>query len=492
MMSPYTRIEDGEDFQDGEDVHTSEVNQSVGKSKVLIATGILSIIFVAVSCLASNATTRGTILSFVNANPDSSDEQNVWMQRSDVREYMGLKKVYGDMSEDDIHGLFRKFKDDFKRIYADDNEESDRFVIFKKNLKFIDALNRQNPIALFGITDSTDKTVEERSKRRMSSEWSDYDVFKSTLPTELVKAAEKGPEFVSGKTFDSRNPDTVGGEKLKAGQVRWGGVDDCAACAMYPDFSDYNYTNHPTDFDWRDLGAVSGVKNQKYCGSCYSFSTAQNIEGVHFLATGNLTTFSEQQIVACDFLNDGCDGGYMYRAMQYIADFGGLVSEDAYPYKAVMMDYKLGTPHCDTDLLNEKLEGDGSNIGHISSYQWVAMGAEFENLMKIFLLKNGPLALAVNANGMDYYVHGITGCKTIAGWEYCDAGAIDTTTPCDPTELDHGVLAVGYGNQEGSEYWVIKNSWGPQWGEDGYYRLERGTDHCGVANMVTHGVYKPA
>lgn len=483
-MSAYTRIEEGEDAYNCVTSHSSKI------LKGRAAATWLSIVLI-VGGLASNTATRKAIQSFANANPDSSDDKNVWMQRSDVRQYMKLKRVYGEMSEDDIHGLFKRFKDDFIREYADDNEESDRFIIFKKNLKFIDALNRQNPIALFGITDSTDRTEEERNRRRMSREWSDYDIFKSTLPKELVEAAEKGPEFVSGKTFDSRNPDTVGGGKMKSGQVRWAGVEDCAACVMYPFFESYNYTNHPTDFDWRDLGAVSSIKNQKSCGSCWSFSTAQNIEGVHFLATGNLTSFSEQQIVACDALNDGCGGGFMYRAMQYVSDFGALVSEDSYPYKGVMMNDKLGTPHCDTELLNRKLQGNGSNIGHISSYQWVAMGPDYEQLMKIFLLKNGPLALAVNANGMDYYVHGITGCKTIAGWEYCEAGAIDTTTPCDPTQLDHGVLAVGYGKQEGSEYWIIKNSWGDQWGEDGYYRLERGTDHCGVANMVTHAVYKP-
>ena len=76
--------------------------------------------------------------------------------------------------------------------------------------------------------------------------------------------------------------------------------------------------------------------------------------------------------------------------------------------------------------------------------------------------------------------------KRVAG----EAGAIDDTYPCDPEALDHGVLAVAYGVQDDTKYWVIKNSWGDAWGEDGYYRIERGTDHCGVANMVQHTVYK--
>merc|ERR1711988_1778190 len=120
----------------------------------------------------------------------------------------------------------------------------------------------------------------------------------------------------------------------------------------------------------------------------------------------------------------------------------------------------------------------------------VAMGEEYEDLMATVLLKNGPLAVAINANGMEYYEFGITGCESIAGSTYCEAGSISTTTPCDPTSLDHGVLAVAYGVQEGTDYWVIKNSWGSEWGEEGYYRIERGDNHCGVANMVVHSVYK--
>ena len=118
------------------------------------------------------------------------------------------------------------------------------------------------------------------------------------------------------------------------------------------------------------------------------------------------------------------------------------------------------------------------------------MGPDYEDSMATILLKNGPLSIGINANGMEYYEFGITGCETISGEEYCEAGSISTTTPCDPTYLDHGVLAVAYGVQNGTDYWVIKNSWGSDWGEDGYYRIERGSDHCGVANMVQHQVYK--
>merc|ERR1711998_112964 len=235
----------------------------------------------------------------------------------------------------------------------------------------------------------------------------------------------------------------------------------------------YNLTYTPEDFDWRDLGAVTHVKNQKYCGSCWTFSTSGDIEGTHFLATGNLTVLSEQQLVACDSANDGCDGGWMYAAMQYVSNFGVMVEASSYMYKGIFMDYEMPTPTCDVDLLNDKLEKNGDNSAHIEGFKFVAMGAEYEELMKVYLVKNGPLSLAINAAGMEYYVHGIVGCETIAGSDHC-------------------VLLVAYGSQEGIPYWVIKNSWSTPWGEDGYYRIEMGSNHCGVANMVQHSVYKKA
>jgi len=427
----------------------------------------------------------------------SATTDDEWMRRSDVQQYMQEKVVYGSLAEDEIHSLFKKFQDDY-HTYEDEDKEATRLEIFKSNLKVIDALNRQNPIALFGITEATDQTEEERANRRMSSKWSNYGSMKASLPTEMVEAAKMGPAAVMGKKFNSEiaesdipsQVETTSDKDFSAGQLPWASEDDCAACELYPELSNYNLAHTPENFDWRELGAVTSVKNQKYCGACWTFSTAGDVEGTHYLATGNLTSFSEQQLVACDSENYGCDGGWMYKAMQYLAKIGIMVSAEAYPYKGIYMDYEKPTPTCDKELLNNKLEGHGVDTAHVGGFQMVAMGEEYEELMKVYLTKNGPLSVAVNANGMDYYVHGITGCETIAGSDYCEAGSIDDHTPCDPEELDHGVLVVGYGVQEGTEYWVIKNSWAETWGEDGYYRLIRGSDHCGIANMVQHTVVK--
>ena len=246
----------------------------------------------------------------------------------------------------------------------------------------------------------------------------------------------------------------------------------------------------------------------------WTFATAADIEATWFLAGHPLHDLSEQQLVECDTRNYGCDGGWPFSAMQYVAHIGGLTTYEDYPYKGICAwdaceqpDVFYGTPRCDTEKLNEEIEG--GNVAHIGGYQFVAMGAEYEDLMRVALAKNGPLALAFNANGMDFYVHGIAGCSE----GMCDAGGVDHHTPCDPDALDHAVLLVGYGIQESKSllsgdtapegasydisagegdvpYWVIKNSWGADWGEDGYYRLLRGDNTCGIANMVVHSVVK--
>merc|ERR1711998_406903 len=198
-----------------------------------------------------------------------------------------------------------------------------------------------------------DESEEERSMRRMSKKVSNYANFKASLPKDMAAAVAAGPDAVKGKSFKVSEAD-----KADEGM--------CAACSLYPGFKDYTTDNRPSDFDWRDLGAVTSVKNQKYCGSCWTFSTAADIEGTHFLATGDLVSFSEQQIVACDSNMYGCEGGYMYAAMQYIAEAGGIVSEEAYPYKGIMMDYSGDTPTCSKELVAGILMEDNStDMAHI-------------------------------------------------------------------------------------------------------------------------------
>jgi hypothetical protein len=430
-----------------------------------------------------------------------------WKSRADVIAMAERKPVYGDLDEDGMRAKFESFKVEHSRKYESSEEETTRFGNFKENLKYIDYLNKYNPLALFDVTESADYSSEERQQKRMAGHWADYENMKSKLPQDMVAAAARSPKEVLGKSFKAEPPKSTaeglfplsGKKEEKArrlmeqsqGEVAWASVTDCAACTRFPTFEQYSSSNRPTNFDWRALGAVTDIKNQKDCGSCWSFSTAQDIEGVHYLAGNDLISFAEQQLVACDVANDGCDGGWMYAAMQYVTATGGIVTDDVYPYKGVMMTYDLPTPTCDTSIINKALEADDtSTFGHIEGFQMVAMGAEYEDFMATFLVKNGPISIAVNANGMDYYIEGITGCETIAGEEYCEAGTIADYKPCDPKSLDHGVLITAYGEQDGVDYWMIKNSWSELWGDKGYYRMIRGSNECGVANMAQHSIYK--
>lgn len=212
----------------------------------------------------------------------------------------------------------------------------------------------------------------------------------------------------------------------------------------------------PSSFDWREKGAVTGVKNQGQCGSCWSFATNANIEGNNFVTNGELVSLSEQQLVDCDHRDNGCNGGLPSNAYKdLISSETGLELESAYPYNA-----QDGSCHSDKSLMKVFLSS------------WVPVSTD-ENDIATALMKYGPLAIGINAGPMQMYSSGIA-----------------DPFFCSPAALDHGVSLVAFGTESGKQFWVIKNSWGTGWGEQGYYRLIRGKGKCGMNRMVTSAVVK--
>merc|ERR1712086_637531 len=207
----------------------------------------------------------------------------------------------------------------------------------------------------------------------------------------------------------------------------------------------------PDSVDWTTQGAVSPVKNQGSCGSCWAFSTVGSLEGRAQIAKGNLQQFSEQQLVDCDtdFGDLGCKGGLMDNAFKY-AQQADICTEDSYAYKG-----KGGSCAISSCTV-------GLKTGEVTGFVDVEVNSD-EALMEA--LATGPVSVAVQANTIfQLYFGGI-----MSG--LCGAS------------LDHGVLAVGYGTDNGKDYWKVKNSWGGKWGEDGYLRMARGKSgkgQCGI------------
>lgn len=215
----------------------------------------------------------------------------------------------------------------------------------------------------------------------------------------------------------------------------------------------------PDEHDWRKLGAVTPVKDQQQCGSCWAFSAIGNVEGQQIIVNKKVYILSEQELVDCDREQDaGCNGGLMDLAFAYLIK-NGAVQEKDYPYKGKDQRCKLKP----SDV-----------VVKVKSFNDISKN---EDEIKEVLYTTGPLSVAVNANPFQTYQGGILR---------------PTTRNCNPTELDHGVLAVGYGvasvNNELVKYWIIKNSWGASWGEDGFIRIERGTGACGVNTNVSTAV----
>lgn len=216
----------------------------------------------------------------------------------------------------------------------------------------------------------------------------------------------------------------------------------------------------PESVDWREKGAVAPIKDQGNCGSCWAFSTIAAVEGINQIVTGELISLSEQELVDCDRqYNSGCNGGLMDYAFKFITENGGIDTERHYPYHAV-------NGNCDPARKNSK-------VVSIDGYEDVVASDEMA-LKKA--VAHQPVSVAIEAGGryLQHYQSGVF------------------TGECG-TDLDHGVIIVGYGTENGVDYWLVRNSWGTNWGDSGYIKIERNfarnkNGKCGIAMEASYPV----
>jgi len=302
---------------------------------------------------------------------------------------------------------FQAFITKFGKSYSP-AEYTSRFHIFKENLKKAAEQNARDPHAVFGVTKFSDLSADE---------------FRAQY---LIKNLNQTSAPLLAKAH------------------RWTAPKIAKPLA------------YPPTFDWSSRGVVTGVYNQGQCGSCWAFSTAENIESMWALAGNALTSLSMQQIVDCDRNDAGCNGGNPPYAYQYVMGAGGLDLYADYPYQGFQGQCRFNP----------------ANIAaKISDWQWITQD-DNEGNMQSFVYTTGPPSICVDA--------------TL--WQSYTSGVITSASGCG-TALDHCVQLTGWLQVDGMNVWNVRNSWGADWAANGgYIYLEMGYDVCGIGQEVTSSV----
>ena len=291
---------------------------------------------------------------------------------------------------------FGAFETTFGRKYVDAAERSYRLSVFNTNMNIIEAYNSKQNSFVLGVTPFADLTNDEFRER-----------------------------FASNKMIQEKSKDI----KLS---MAVGSMNSLSSL--------------PQSVDWRQKRAVSSVKNQASCGSCWAFSAVGSIEGAYAIKTGELVSFSPQQLMDCDYSNHGCSGGLMTYAFEYVMNHGVSLESD-YPYQAK--------------------EGSCKTVDYVTSilgYYDVPTGSSYELLKAA---SKNPVAVAIEADSSVFQLY--------------TEGILDDSA-CG-TSLNHGVLLVGYELDTTTPYLIVKNSWGEEWGEEGYIRLAIKDNYAGMCGI---------
>jgi len=315
-----------------------------------------------------------------------------------------LVVICSALSEQEYQKSWEEWKWQNKKFYTAEGEEEVRYNIFKNNLHYVNTHNKAGKhsytLAMNSFGDLSNLEFTQMFNR----------LNKSVVPSVGKSKVEVNPEA-------------------------------------------------PDSWDWRTKGAVTGVKDQGQCGSCWSFSTTGSVEGAWFLKRGQLVSLSEQNLVDCSTPegNNGCNGGLMDSAFKYIINNKGIDTESSYPYTAT------GPNAC---------RFNPSNVGAtISSYRDVNSGDENDLMNSVYMT---PVSVAIDASRSSFQLY---------------HSGVYYEPSCSSTSLDHGVLAVGYGSEGGSDYWIVKNSWGSSWGNNGYILMSRNkNNNCGIATMSSYPI----
>lgn len=306
------------------------------------------------------------------------------------------------------HSHLHKMYSDFINEYKKKDIGEEKKHTFKHNLRYINSMNRKNLSYRLKVNHFADHSPSELRRLRG----------RQTRKTDSRSKQNKGKPFLSK----------------------------------------VNVKDLPAEMNWRLRGAVTPVKDQAVCGSCWSFGSTGAIEGAVFVKTGHLVRLSSQNLMDCSwgFGNNGCDGGEEFRAYEWIMKHGGIATELSYgQYLAV-----------DSFCHTEKAE-----IGaQLSGYVNVTSGS-IDSLKEAIATK-GPCAVGIDAAHLSFVF-------------YANGVYYEPECGNKADDLDHAVLAVGYGTLDGQAYWLVKNSWSTHWGNDGYVLMSQKDNNCGVATDAT-------